>query len=84
MEFRWRQAGQHFPQRLIDTIWPRRAHLELINFPGEELRVGRDAPPPTLRARALSWVIADSNRKRAPEGWRALMWSGTGSCVSLS
>ena len=60
---------------LYDTIWPRRAHLELLDFPGEEIRIGRDATPPTLRVRALKWVIADSNRERAPEGWRALMWT---------
>jgi hypothetical protein len=59
---------------LHDTIWPRKAHLELIDFPGDSIRVGRDAQPPTLRVRALKWVIADSNRTRAPEGWRALRW----------
>lgn len=57
---------------LMDTIWPRRAHLELIDFPGTETRIGRDAPPPTLRVRALKWVIADP---AAPEGWRALTWA---------
>ncbi|HEV3258537.1 MAG TPA: hypothetical protein VG013_16795, partial [Gemmataceae bacterium] len=60
---------------LNDTIWPRRAHLELVDFPGDELKVGRDAPPPALRVRALKWVVADKDRTRAPEGWRALLWS---------
>src|SRR5262249_32746938 len=60
---------------LHDTIWPRRAQLELLDFPGDEIRVGRDASPPTLRVRALKWVIADTNRERAPEGWRALTWT---------
>jgi hypothetical protein len=59
---------------LYDTIWPRGAHLELLDFPADEIRVGRDASPPTLRVRALKWVIADSDRARAPEGWRALTW----------
>src|SRR5439155_12115784 len=50
----------------------RHAYLELVNFPPSgDLRVGRDAPPPSLRVRALKWVIAD---KTAPEGWRALRW----------
>lgn len=60
---------------LYDTIWPRRAQLELIGFPGEEKKIGRNAPPMEMRVRALKWVIADSQRDRAPEGWRALRWS---------
>jgi hypothetical protein len=63
---------------LIDTIWPRHAYLELLNEElthGDEMRIGRDTPAPALRVRALKWVIADSNRRRAPEGWRALRWS---------
>lgn len=59
---------------LMDTIWPRRAQLELLDFPDEEMKIGRDAPAPTLHVRALKWVVADSNRRRAPEGWRALTW----------
>jgi hypothetical protein len=59
---------------LLDTIWPRRAQLELLDFPGQEIKIGRDSPPPTLRVRALKWVIADPDRARAPEGWRALEW----------
>jgi hypothetical protein len=58
---------------LRDTIWPRRAHLELLNFPESgELKIGRDAPPPALRVRAWKWVIADPE---APEGWRPMQWS---------
>jgi hypothetical protein len=60
---------------LYDTIWPRHAHLELLDFPGDEIRLGRDSPPPTLRVRALKWMIADKDRERAPEGWRPLMWA---------
>src|SRR5262249_52696729 len=62
---------------LRDTIWPRKAHLELLNEQfrtTDEMRVGRDAPPPTLRVRAWKWVIAESDRSRAPEGWRALLF----------
>ncbi len=37
---------------LWNTIWPRQAHLEIVGFPETgELRIGRDAPPPTLRMR---------------------------------
>lgn len=58
---------------LANTIWPRKAHLELVNFPRSgDLRVGRNAPPPALHVAALKWVIADA---AAPEGWRALRWT---------
>jgi hypothetical protein len=58
---------------LGNSIWPRRAYLELVNFPPSgDLRVGRNAPPPAVRVRALKWVIADA---AAPEGWRALTWA---------
>jgi hypothetical protein len=58
---------------LMNTPWPRRAHLELVGFPaGGELTVGRDAPPPRVTARAYRWVIADRD---TPDGWRPLVWS---------
>jgi hypothetical protein len=58
---------------LANTIWPRKAYLELVNFPPSgDLRVGRNASPPALHVRALKWVIADG---AAPEGWRALRWT---------
>jgi hypothetical protein len=58
---------------LANSIWPRKAHLELVGFPqGGELKVGRNAPPPALHVRALKWVVADV---AAPEGWRALRWT---------
>jgi hypothetical protein len=58
---------------LANTIWPRKAYLELVNFPASgDLRVGRNASPPAVRVRALKWVIADAT---APEGWRALRWT---------
>ena len=57
---------------LWSTIWPRQAHLELVGFPETgELRIGRDAPPPTLRVRATHWLVADH---KAFEGWRPLNW----------
>jgi hypothetical protein len=58
---------------LWNTIWPRRAHLEVLDFPESgDLRVGRDAPSPRLRVRAVKWVVAD---RAAPEGWRAMTWA---------
>ena len=57
---------------LWNTIWPRQAHLEIVGFPETgELRIGRDAPPPTLRVRATHWLVADH---KAFEGWRPLIW----------
>jgi hypothetical protein len=59
---------------LENTIWPRRAHLEFVGSFGDDdqVKMGREATPPTVRVRALKWVIAD---RGAPEGWRALYWS---------
>lgn len=58
---------------LRDTLWPRRALIQLIDFPASgEMRIGRDAASPRLRVRALKWVIAD---RATDEGWRALRWS---------
>jgi hypothetical protein len=57
---------------LWNTIWPRQAHLEIVDFPETgELRIGRDAPPPSLRVRATHWLVADH---KAFEGWRPLLW----------
>jgi hypothetical protein len=59
---------------LENTIWPRRAHLEFLDqFAGiDEFKVGRDNAAPTVKVRALKWVIADRD---APEGWRLMFWS---------
>src|SRR5260370_22134594 len=57
---------------LMDTIWPRRAHLELLDFPDEEMKIGRDAQAPTLHVRALNWGVAASNRRPAPQASPAL------------
>jgi hypothetical protein len=73
---RLHEVGRIWVQRnvlLRDVLWPRRAFLELVGFPASgELRVGQDAAPPTLRARALQWIIAAPS---APEKWRALTWA---------
>ncbi|HEX4592277.1 MAG TPA: hypothetical protein VH120_20245, partial [Gemmataceae bacterium] len=57
---------------LQNTIWPRQAYLELLDFPASgDLRVGRDSPSPRLRVKAVRWLIADP---KAAEGWRAARW----------
>jgi hypothetical protein len=55
---------------LRNTIWPRRAHLEIVDYP-EDLRIPRDSSPPALRVRAWKYIVAD---EKAPEGWRLLTW----------
>lgn len=55
---------------LKDTPWPRKAHLELQEFPQSgELRIGKDAPPPMMKVQAYEWVVADSATRY---GWRPL------------
>src|SRR5205807_1266280 len=46
---------------LEDTIWPRRAHLEFLDqfASADEFKVGLDNAAPTVKVRALKWVIAD-------------------------
>jgi hypothetical protein len=66
-------AGTFFDRNVFlgHAPWPRRAHLELVDFDGDDRRVGRDAPPPVVAARAYRWVVAD---RAAPMGWRPLAW----------
>ncbi len=55
-----------------NTPWPRQAHIELIGFPGDELRIGKDAAAPKITTRAFKWVLADRSQ---PHGWRPLLWT---------
>jgi hypothetical protein len=57
---------------LWDTPWPRRAHLEVVGFPDEGLKIAKDAQPPRVQARAFKWVVSD---RSAPLGWRPMVWS---------
>ncbi|HKB04106.1 MAG TPA: hypothetical protein VKD90_17925 [Gemmataceae bacterium] len=57
---------------LRNTAWPRRAYLEVVNFPGDEMRIGRDVPSPRIRVVAYRWVVADS---AAAVGWRPMTWA---------
>jgi hypothetical protein len=68
---------------LRNTIWPRRAYLEILPFEGKvgleggnsldptELRIPQGTQPPTLRVRAWKYIISDSH---SAEGWRLLTW----------
>ncbi|WP_149108949.1 mitotic spindle assembly checkpoint protein MAD1 [Limnoglobus roseus] len=58
-----------------NTPWPRKAHIELVGFPDQELRIGKDAASPKVKSRAFKWVVADRTRLH---GWRPLMWSDFG------
>jgi hypothetical protein len=67
-------AGIWFERNILlrDVIWPRRSHLVLVGFPaGGELRIGRDDPPPTVRVRALKYVVSGAPRRHAVEAYRA-------------
>lgn len=65
---------------LRNTIWPRRAYLEILPWPRAsadvpetiELRIPQGTAPPPLRVRAWKYVVADAD---AAEGWRLLRWS---------
>jgi hypothetical protein len=61
---------------LRNTIWPRQAHLEILNLkPGEGLVIGRDSQPPALRVRALKYVIAGPPSRRAADHYIAWLRS---------
>ncbi len=58
---------------LRNVIWPRRAFLELVDFPASgEKCVGKNVPSTDIRVRALKYVIADP---KSPEGWRPVKWN---------
>lgn len=83
IEFAWRfgDVAMIWGERNIllrDTPWPRRAHLELIDFPEKELRIAKDDKAPKVRVRAYEWVYADRGMR---EGWRPLRWSDVATLV---
>ncbi|MFO0846865.1 MAG: hypothetical protein U0797_31615, partial [Gemmataceae bacterium] len=68
---------------LRNTIWPRRAYLEILPWERArvaddgssdpyELRIPQGSVPPALRVRAWKYVVADGD---AAEGWRLLTWA---------
>ncbi len=59
------------------TPWPRRAHIEVVDFDDEghalEMRIGKGTPtPPKITARAYKWVVADNT---SYDGWRPMKLS---------
>lgn len=73
--YRFADVSQIYVERnflLMDTLWPRRALLELIDFPESgELRIQQGSST-RIRVRALKWVVAD---RGVPGGWRAMTWN---------
>lgn len=55
-----------------NTPWPRRAFIEVVDPNVAEYRIGKDAPPPVVRARASKWVVADRSNWA---GWRPATWA---------
>ena len=83
--FAWRfyDVGAVWTERNVmmkNTYWPRKAHLEIEGFQrskddDNDMRIAKDdARRPDLRVRAIQWVIADTDVKKAPYGWRSLTW----------
>jgi hypothetical protein len=65
---------------LQDTIWPRRAYIELIDFPASgEIRIGRGATSPTIRARAVKYVVAGAPGAAAVKAYRERIQNQGGS-----
>ncbi len=67
-------AGIWFERNILleDTIWPRKAHLELVGFPASgEIRIGQGSTPPPLRVRALKYVIAGAPTAQSVDAYRS-------------
>jgi hypothetical protein len=67
-------AGIWFERNILlqNVIWPRQAHLEYLDVPPNgEYRIGRGERGPTIRVRALKYVIAGAPTKQAVEAYRA-------------
>ncbi|HEY7327457.1 MAG TPA: hypothetical protein VH592_07455 [Gemmataceae bacterium] len=72
-------AGIWFERNILlhNVIWPRQAYLEYLDVPtfNGEYRIGRGDRGPTIRARALKYVIAGAPGKRAVDSYRAWLSS---------
>jgi hypothetical protein len=64
---------------LRNTIWPRRAHIVLVDWK-DDLKIAKETTPPTLRARAWKYTIADES---VHEGIRPLTWEDVGKRTDL-
>jgi hypothetical protein len=57
---------------MMNTIWPRKAHLELIGWPESgELRMGKGEQPPSIRVRALKYVVAGAPSSEAVQAYHS-------------
>src|SRR5262249_18423262 len=66
-------AGIWFERNVLlqNTIWPRRAQLELVGFPENgDIKMGQGTTPPSLRVRALKWVVAREPRSEAINAYK--------------
>ena len=53
---------------LQNTIWPRRAYLEVLDWPEDhDKHVGKDDAALGIRVRGYRWVVSSSE---SAEGWR--------------
>ncbi len=72
-------AGIWFERNILlrNVIWPRQAHLEYLDTPpfNGEYRIGRGDRGPTIRVRALKYVIAGAPSRKAVESYRAWLTS---------
>jgi hypothetical protein len=66
-------AGIWFERNILlqNVIWPRMAHLEMLDVPESgEWKMGRGDKPPTIRVRALKYVIAGAPTRQAVNAYR--------------
>jgi hypothetical protein len=71
-------AGIWFERNILlhNVIWPRQAHLQYLDAPPKGgYHIGRGERGPTIRVRALKYVIAGAPTKQAVEAYRA--WLST-------
>jgi hypothetical protein len=58
---------------LQNTIWPRRAYLEVLGWPdSHDKHVGKDDSALSVKVRSYRWVVSSSE---SAEGWRPLTWN---------
>ncbi len=72
-------AGIWFERNILlrNVIWPRQAHLEYLETPpfNGEYRIGRGDRGPTIRVRALKYVVAGAPSKKTVESYRSWLTS---------
>lgn len=55
---------------LRNTIWPRRAHLEILNYP-DEMRIAEGTTPPQIKVRAYKYVVTGAPKPKVVAAYRA-------------